>query len=175
MFTDPIKNLKQFGLKDNMILVDLGAGTGFYSIIAAEMIFRGKVYAIDIVKDFLATIKSKAKDLDLDNLECIWGNVEKIGGTNLADNIADGVLISNILSQIEHKDNLAKEAHRILKDDGRVLIIDWLKQFSKNEKFSEKSISLEEAKSLFENNGFIFDHEIDAGITHYGIIMKKKK
>ena len=37
MFTDPVKNLKQLGIRDDMIVADLGAGTGFYSIAAAAL------------------------------------------------------------------------------------------------------------------------------------------
>jgi len=32
MFTDPVKNLKTLGLRENDIVADLGAGTGFYSM-----------------------------------------------------------------------------------------------------------------------------------------------
>ena len=62
MFTDPLKNLKAFGLKEDNIVADLGAGTGFYSVAAGHMVSRGKVYAIEIVKDFLETIKNKVKE-----------------------------------------------------------------------------------------------------------------
>jgi len=173
MFTDPIKNLKQLGLRDDMVVVDLGAGTGFYSIIAAEMVLNGRVYAVEIIKDFLETIRRKAKDLDLDNLECLWGDIEKRGGTNLADNIADVVLISNVLSQIEDQDALIAEAYRILKKGGRVLVIDWLKSFSEEEKIKQKIISLKKVKEIFTKNNFILNKEIDAGLTHYGIIFNK--
>ena len=56
MFSDPVKNLKQFGLREDMIVADLGAGTGFYSMAVAEMVPKGKVYAIEIQKDFLTTV-----------------------------------------------------------------------------------------------------------------------
>ena len=52
MFTDPVKNLKLFGLAEDMIVADLGAGTGFYTLAAARMTPQGKVYAIEIQKDF---------------------------------------------------------------------------------------------------------------------------
>ncbi|KKP88146.1 MAG: type 11 methyltransferase [Candidatus Nomurabacteria bacterium GW2011_GWA2_35_80] len=62
MFTDPVKNLKAFDLRENMIVADLGAGSGFYAIPAARMVPMGKVYAIEIQKDFLITIKNKAAE-----------------------------------------------------------------------------------------------------------------
>ena len=39
------------------VVADLGAGTGFYSIAAGQMVPKGKVYAVEVVKDFLMTIR----------------------------------------------------------------------------------------------------------------------
>ena len=59
MFSDPIKNLKMLGLKENDIVVDLGAGTGFYSVAAGTLVSRGKVYAVELQKDFLDKYKQE--------------------------------------------------------------------------------------------------------------------
>ena len=103
MFTDPLKNLKTFEIKETDIIADLGAGTGFYSILAAQIANKGKVYAIEISKDFIQTIVSKIKDLKLDNIECLWANVEKIGGTKLVDAVVDKVIASMVFFQFMDK------------------------------------------------------------------------
>src|SRR5579862_9666921 len=100
MFTDPVKNLKALGLKDDDIVADLGAGTGYYSIAAGHIVTRGKVYAVEIARDFLGTIQSKVKDAHLKNVEIIWGSVEKIKGTKIADGIVDAAIVSNVLFQL---------------------------------------------------------------------------
>jgi len=174
MFTDPVKNLRQFGIGEDMIVVDLGAGTGFYSVALTKMVPKGKVYAIEIIKDFLATIKNKAKDLHLNNIECLWGNVEKIGGTNLGDDVADAVVASNIISHLENKERFINEIKRILKPGGKVLIVDWSTHLSKADSLLKKIISKEEVKKMFEELNFTSEREIDAGESHYGIIFKKQ-
>ena len=170
MFTDPVKNLKAFGLKENNIVADLGAGTGFYSIAAGTLVPRGKVYAIELQKDFLETIKSKIKEARLENVEIIWGNVEKIGGTRIGDNIADAVIASNILFQVEDKDKFIEEIKRILKSQGRVLLIDWLESSIMG---ATAVIPKNKAREMFEKKGFVLEREIDAGAHHYGIILIK--
>ena len=125
MFTDPVKNLKAFDLRENMIVADLGAGSGFYTIPVARMVPQGKVYAIEIQKDFLITISNKTIEAHLNNIECLLGDVEKIGGTKLKDKIVDAVIASNILFQVGDKDKFIEEAKRILKSGGRLLLIDW--------------------------------------------------
>ena len=171
MFSDPVKNLKSLGLRENDIVADLGAGTGFYSLGAGALVPRGKVYAVELQKDFLETIKHKVKERQLGNVEILSGNVEKPGGTKIGNNIADAVIASNILFQVEDKENFIEEVKRILKPSGKVLLIDW----------SEKSImsgagivSKDRAREMFEKKGFVFVREIDAGAHHYGMILIRK-
>ncbi|MBP7006930.1 MAG: class I SAM-dependent methyltransferase [Candidatus Pacebacteria bacterium] len=170
MFTDPVKNLKAFGIKEDMLVADLGAGTGFYTIVAAEMAPLGKVYAIEIQKDFLDTIQNKAKEQKLENVHCLWGDVEKKCGTKIKDQIIDRVIASNILFQVENKDRFIEEAKRILKKEGKLLFIDWSidSTFKGNEL---KALSKDKAKNLFEIKGFKLDREIDTGAHHYGMIF----
>jgi len=172
MFTDPIKNLKQLGLREDMIVADLGAGTGFYSIAAGGLVPNGKVYAIEIIKDYVITIKNKALEAHLNNIECFWGDIEKIGGTKLKDNIVDAVIVSNIFSQIEDINSFVLEIKRILKKGGKVLFIDWESSSILGPK-KEKIISKEKVLEIFKNKGFVHDRDIITGEHHYGMILIK--
>ncbi|MCX6752481.1 MAG: class I SAM-dependent methyltransferase [Candidatus Nomurabacteria bacterium] len=170
MFTDPLKNLRAFGIKENDIVVDLGAGTGYYSVVAGKLAPKGKVYAVELQKDFLATIKNKVKEAHLTNVECLSGNVEKIGGTKIGDGVADVVIASNILFQVEDKIQFIEEIKRILRQKGRVLLIDW----SESPIIATKNmIQKNKAREMFEKEGFILQREIDAGTHHYGMILIK--
>ncbi len=173
MFADPEKILKQIGIQDNMIVADLGAGSGFYSILAAQMASNGKVYAVEIQKDFLTTIKNKANDAHLNNLETIWGDVEQVGGTKLKDEIIDRVIASNVLFQIVNKQKFIDEAFRILKPEGKILLIDWTDAMEVLRPKKEVIINKEQAREMFEKKGFVYERDIDAGMHHYGMILKK--
>src|SRR3989339_85866 len=155
MFTDPVKNLKAFGLREDMVVADLGAGSGFYTIPLAEMVPRGKVYAIEIQRDFLTTIRNKANDARLSNVECFLGDVEKMGGTKLKDKIVDAVIASNILFQVENKDKFTEEIKRILKPDGRVLLVDWSSGSSSIGPSLDKIVPKNKAREMFERKGFV--------------------
>lgn len=170
MFSNPVKNLKSFGLKEDNIVADLGAGTGFYSIAAGQIASRGKVYAIELQKDYLTTIKNRIADARLKNVETIWGNVEKIGGTKIGDSAIDVAIVSNILFQVEDKEKFIDEVKRILKPKGRVLLIDWSESSIMG---STSIISKEKALLMFEKKGFILERNINAGEHHYGIILIK--
>ena len=168
MFSNPEKNLKVFGLKEDSIVADLGAGTGYYSIAAGRLAPRGKVYAVEIEKDYLDTIRHKVAEAGLGNVEIIWGNVEKKGGTKLGDGATDVVIASNILFQVEDKSAFVLEAHRILKSQGRVFLSDWAEKSI----MSKIAIPKVKARAMFEQQGFVFEQELDTGGEHYGMIFR---
>lgn len=175
MFSNPTRNIQQLGLISGMHIADFGAGSGFYSMSLAEEVGdNGKVYAIDVQKDLLQKIKNEAKTRGVSNLEIIWGNVEKIGGTKMEDNSVDVVVIANMLFQAEDKNSVCAEAKRILKIGGRTLVVDWLDSFGGLGPTKENVFLLSSAKDLFKKNGFVFDKEFDAGDHHYGLIFKKQ-
>lgn len=176
MFTDPVKNLKAFGLREDNIVADLGAGTGYYTLALGPIVSRGKVYAVEITKDFLTTIKSKIDEAHLSNIEILWGNVEKKGGTQIGDSIVDACIASNILFQVEDKTNFIEEIKRILKPMGRVMVIDWSVDSGDSSLINPKgALSKEKALEMFQSKGFVLEREIDAGAHHYGIILNVRK
>ncbi len=172
MFSDPLKNLKQFGISDHMIVADLGAGSGFYSILASHMVPAGKVYAVEVVPDFIKTIQNKIKEQHIKNIDCILGDVEKVGGTKIKDGVVDRVIASNILFQTEDKSKFLDEMKRILKPGGRVLLIDWEPE-GEITGGGFVSMAKDKALALFEQKGFTYEQEVDAGDHHYGMIYRK--
>jgi len=174
MLTDPVKNLRILDLIENMIVADLGAGTGFYAIPLAKMLPGGKVYAMEIQEDFLTSIRNKAREDHLSNIECLSGDIEKMGGTKIGDKIVDAIVASNILFQIEDKYKFIDEAKRILKLDGKLLLIDWSPDSKVVSRFVGNTVSPKSARELFENKGFVWLRNIEVGEHQYGIIFKNK-
>ncbi|MFZ2150210.1 MAG: class I SAM-dependent methyltransferase [Minisyncoccia bacterium] len=172
MFADPIKNLNALGLREDDVVADLGAGTGYYSIFAGALVPKGKVYAVEVDKHFLDTIKHKVKEAHLNNVEIIWGNVEKLGGTKIGDSIVSAVIASNVLFQLEDKEAFVAEIKRILKPGGKVLLVDWREDSVMGGKIT---IPKNKTLQIFEKAGFVFARDIDAGNHHYGIILTKRQ
>jgi ubiquinone/menaquinone biosynthesis C-methylase UbiE len=169
MFSDPASNLAKLGLTDGMRVADIGAGSGFYTIEAAKRVGgNGRVYAIDVQKDLLERLRKVGSDQQLHNIEVVWGNAEKIGGTKLRESIADRVIASNVLFQIEKPDDFALEIKRILKPGGKLLVVDW----SDASPMSPKTlVPAMKAQALFEKTGFKLDQSFNAGDHHYGLIF----
>lgn len=178
MFANPQENLEKFGLSPGTVVADLGAGAGDYVFIAAKMVrgmeMEGKVYAIDVQKDLLDKIKNEANRERLTNVEIIWGNAEKIGGTNLNDASVDAVIASNIFFQIEDRENFAKEIARILKPKGRIFFIEWSDSFGGIGPHQNAVVTEAQAKDFFIKNGFTIERDVVVGSHHYGLVIRKK-
>lgn len=173
MFSNPINNLDALGITDGMKIADFGAGSGYYTIPAAKKVgVGGRVYAIEVVKEYVGKISSLAHNEGLRNIEAIWGNIEKLGGSKIRDEVVDRVIASNILFQIEpeHRDNFCLEIKRVLKKGGRLLLVDW----SDDSPIGPKAlVKAADAEGLFTKVGFVVEKNFDAGDHHYGIIFKK--
>lgn len=172
MFSQPEKNLEQFHVDPGMSVADLGSGSGFYSLAASTMVgSSGKVYAIEVQKELVDKLQNEARHRNIENIFTIWGDIESPHGTTLADAIVDRVIIANTLFQVLHKEGLLKEARRILKPKGKVLLVDWTDSHGGLGPHPKKVITAKMAREIFEQHGFIFDRSVTVGDHHYGMIF----
>lgn len=173
-FSDPQKNIDQFGLIEGMRVADLGAGSGAYTLAAARQVgTSGKVYAVEVQKELLSNLKNAATKQGVFNVEVIWGDIERNGATKLKDNTIDAVIISNVLFQAEDKSGLIAEVKRILKPKGKALVVDWKESFGGMGPHPDHVVRETEAKKIFEAGGFSIERSIGAGEHHYGFIALK--
>ena len=175
MFSDPAKNVSQFGLSPGMQVADFGSGSGFYTLAAAREISpNGQVFAVDIQKDLLQKVKRGAAEQELGNVNIVWGDLEHLGGTKLRENSLDAVIAANLFFQIDNKDALCLEIKRVLRPLARVLVIDWAGSFGNMGPIEKDVLGKDKMIELFQSHGFELDREIAAGAQHYGLIFRKQ-
>jgi ubiquinone/menaquinone biosynthesis C-methylase UbiE len=172
-FAHPATNINALGIEPGMLIADFGAGSGAYVLPIAQVLAKsGRVYAIDVQKDLLRRIHTEARKRGLDHaIEFIWGDLEAAGGSKIADQKLDLVLVSNLLFQVPDKDALLREARRILKPTGRLAIIDWSESFGGLGPRQEDVVGQDAALSLAHRNGFELLREFHAGAHHYGLLL----
>lgn len=174
-FAHPQTNVGVLGIEPGMVVADFGAGSGAYTLHIAEALQgSGHVYAVDVQKDLLRRIKNDADRRGLHNVEIIWADLEVLGGSHIANNTVDFVLISNLLFQLPDKQSIILEAARILKPTGRLAIIDWTESFGGMGPQKDDVVPPDMAISLAKAAQFEVNHEFKAGAHHYGIIFTCK-
>ena len=174
MFSDPSNNIAQLALQSGSHVAELGAGTGEIAFAAALAVgSAGRVYAVDVQKDLLDRLKNHARQKRLHNIEVIWGEAERMNEPPLKAHTVDAAICSNLLFQIEDKPGLVEEVKRILRPNGKLLVIDWFESFRGMGPQPAQVVGEIAAHSLFEQSGFKFVKAINVGAHHYGLIFKK--
>ncbi|UMX47787.1 MAG: class I SAM-dependent methyltransferase [Candidatus Nealsonbacteria bacterium DGGOD1a] len=173
-FVNPRQILaERLQLKRNMLAADFGCGSGEWAAALAEVLVNGKVYAIDLLDESLSAVRSKARIKNLENIEIVKGDVEKLVSRLLANSL-DVVLMSNLLFQAGDKKAIFAEAFRVLKTGGKVLAVDWNKNAKNAAIGPADKISPQEVKDIARAAGFALASEFEAGSFHFGMVFEKK-
>lgn len=174
-FIQPDEMISKFGLKENMRVADFGIGSGYFTILMAKAVGeKGSVAAIDILEAPLEVTRNKAELEGLGNIRFVRGDLEVEGGSKLENASQDFVLLANVLFQSKKRESILKEAARVAKTGGRIVVIDWKKGTEGlGGPPDEFRVDQEEVKSIAQSLGLKFDSAFEAGRYHYGLIFPK--
>lgn len=173
-FLDPKKIIEQITVAPGSIVADFGCGSGFFSLAFAEAVGEeGKIYSLDILPSSLESVESKAKLQGLTNVIPQRVNLEKDGGSKLPDNSNDWVIMKDMLFQNKMKDVIMKEASRVLKIGGKLILIEWNDYDVTIGPEKNIRISKEELNNLAEIQGFKLEKELETGGFHWGAVFVK--
>ena len=154
---------------------DLGCGSmGFFTLQAAKLVGdQGQVFAVDILKDVLSSVEGRACQEGLYNIKTVWSNLEVAGATNIKEGSLDYTLYVNTLFQSKKHKEMLEEAYRLLKKDGKLLIVDWKNSTGPIGPTPETKIGADQISRIAISLGFKLEKEFKAGENHYGLILVK--
>ena len=148
-------------LKPEMDIADIGAGTGFYSLLfAAQLGKSGKVFAVDVTDDFVRNIERLASEQNLDNIHAV---LSKQKDTHLDSNSIDMAFVCNTYHHFEYPQAMLASIDRALRPGGTLIIIDYRKQpgTSSSWVMSHVRSGKQSVIQEIEQAGFKFDSESD--------------
>lgn len=173
-FFDPDEILKEIGVEEGMTLADFGTGGGYITFRAAPLVgSKGLVYALDVKKSVVSHINAEVKARAVPNVKPVWTNLEIIGANPIAANSVDIVFIVNTLFQSRRHKAILKEAKRVAKPGGRIVIVDWRKESAPFGPPPDERVSIEKLKQIGYDEGLNKISEFSAGKYHFGIVFKK--
>jgi ubiquinone/menaquinone biosynthesis C-methylase UbiE len=164
----PQKTLKKFGLKPGLTFIDIGAGTGFFSRAAAEIVgTKGTVYALDMSEEMLEILKRNGVR---DNMRILLSEEYRLPVMNDAGDIT---LLSSVLHENTDVRKLVAEAARVTKSSGKIVIIEWKKQDEETGPPKDERLGLDEL--LPQLSSYDVVEQGDLTNSHYFIVIRKKK
>ena len=133
-------------LEPGMDVADIGAGSGVHARLFAEKVLpKGKVYAVDIVQDFLDHIETACREKGIKNVLCVLGSDTS---TNLEPSSVDTVFTCDTYHHFEYPFKMLASIHEALRPNGKFVIIDF-KDKSSHVRADSKTVIEEISKAGF--------------------------
>lgn len=163
----PDQVLGALGLTAGAVMLDIGAGPGFFTLPAAELVGpSGKVYGLDIAPAMLERLRERAAEAGLGNVETLVSEEDRLP---LPDGVADAALLANVLHEVHGPVAFLREIARTLRPGGALAVVEWRKeQMEKGPPLHER-LSEAEVEEMLREAGYGPAERFAVGPGHYGL------
>ncbi|WP_281777703.1 class I SAM-dependent methyltransferase [Croceibacter atlanticus] len=160
--------LEYLGNLEGKKIMDIGAGSGYFSVKLAEK--GAQVIAADVDDEFQSALKKRIEDNNLENIE-----LRKIpyDSPDLTDNEVDMVLIVNTYHHIENRSDYFKKVKKGIKPEGELVVIDYFKKELPVGPPVNHKIDLETVKKELKEAGYT-QLDVNTDLLPYQFIVRAK-
>ena len=109
-------------LSDDIVVADIGAGTGFFTFPIAQRVHRGKVFAVDIQPEMLARIARRKTLEKVVNVETVLGEQDD---PKLPKNQIDLAFIVDAYHEFSFPREMGERLKESLRPGGQLVLVEY--------------------------------------------------
>jgi SAM-dependent methyltransferase len=148
----PETALDKIGLRTGMTVADVGAGSGYFTTRLAKRVGpTGKVLAVEIQPEMMRILRRRLAADKLSNVEPILGSE---ADPRLPAKSVDLILMVDVYHEFSQPQKMLRKLKDALKNDGRLVMLEYRKEDPHIPIRSEHKMSVEEARMELEAEGF---------------------
>lgn len=148
----PEKAIDSLKIKPGMYIADVGAGTGYFTVRMAKRVGpTGRVYANDVQPEMLSRLQENVEKEHLNNVETVLGTQTD---PKLPAGKLDLILLVDVYHEFSQPQRMLREMRRALKDDGRLVLIEYRKEDPTVPIRPEHKMSQQEVRTEVEAEGY---------------------
>jgi SAM-dependent methyltransferase len=156
----PSTAIKALGIRPGMVVADVGAGSGYYTVRLAKAVGPGgRVYATDIQPEMIVHLQRRLEAERIENVDLVQSTETN---PRLPDQSFDLVLMVDVYHEMSRPQDVLRHLRSALKPDGRLVLIEFRKESAWVPIREEHKMSVKEARMELEAEGYRFDRVIDA-------------
>lgn len=169
----PERVVEQLSLKPGQVVADIGAGTGYFSVILAKKVgHNGTVYGVDVDVNMVEYLEKRARKNGLKNIKPI---LAKTDDPFLSKASTDLIFMCNTYMFIEQRELYLARLKDILKKDGRLVIVSYNKVETPEGPPIHTRVSREKTIQEAQKAGFILQNEfLFLPYQHFLVFNKKQ-
>ena len=170
---NPGKAIELLKFEKGMVVADVGAGSGYYALRIAELVGpTGKVYANDIQPEMLSILKKRMRQKKVSNVEPVLGTEQD---PKLPSKSCDVILMVDVYHEFSHPQEMLLKLRDALKDNGRLVLLEYRKEDPYVPIRPEHKMSVKEAKLEVEGEGFVLEKVMEDLPWQHILIFKRRE
>jgi ubiquinone/menaquinone biosynthesis C-methylase UbiE len=130
-------------------ILEIGPGTGFYSLPVAERLDGGTLAMFDVQQEMLDHVMRDAAGRGLSNIEPTLGDATALP---YPDDSFDGAFLVTVLGEVPDPGSALRELRRVLKPGGRLVV-------GETAIGDPHYVTPSKLRECAEAAGFVFDHQ----------------
>jgi precorrin-6B methylase 2 len=163
--------VESMNLNPDMVVADIGAGTGYYTYRIAKRVPHGKVYAVEIQDEMIEMLNKKKNEIAAKNVEVVRGDTMNV---NLQRKTVDLAILVDVYHELSWPREIIQSIGRSLKPGGRILLIEYRGEDpTVRIKPLHKTTVAQLTREMLAG-GFVLEERIDKFPIQHFLLFKKK-